>query len=255
MAKRLNWTVLMDDTNYLCAAKMPSGAFVFVEVTDMDDACGRDNEEKPPFVMEVSLVDLSVIDEETLRSALDSCGWEGMEDEDGNLSDLVRAEACFQHGNKAPMHSADGGAFKGLIAEGKREATLLANSDRELAKRMGRTVNRMGSTAAEYMRGDLMPGMVRGVEKGDIGARIMARLEGIDPNAIDRASDMRPADYLPYVMGYMDAMSDSKKEIRKVSPEYHQGYDRGVAVKAGTAVPPSWIKTGSGKPVTATVGS
>jgi hypothetical protein len=270
--KNLKWDVLMDDTDYKCATKLPGEGrvYAFVEVMDMDDACGKDNEGHDKYCLEVAIVDLDAIGSENIRSALDSygwtgSGWSGLPDgftseqwralpwEDQKLvrnslplpdNDLAIAEACFSHGNKAPVHSESSNNRGKLIAEGRREAREMSLDEDLLENRMGKVVNKLGSTAAEFMTGDIQSAVQRGVEKGEVTARIFAKMYGVPQDQIDRASDQRPSDWLPYMAGYMDGRNGSKKPGRspKVAPEYHQGYERGAAVAAGTAVPPTWLK-------------
>lgn len=275
--KNLKWQVLMDDTDYLCASKTPGSgrSYVFVEVADMDAACGQDNEGKPPYYLAVVLVDLDAIGSEQIRSALENSGWDG-DDWSGTPggysfaewqalsferrkairdrlplpeNELAIAEACFRNGNKAPLYWKESKGQKKLIAEGRREARRLVNDADELEDRMSRTVNRIGSTAKEFMQGDITPALYRGVMAGDVMAQTLAKMHGVSDEVLDQAANQRPRDWLPYMSGYLDGLGGREKATAegqgfgaKVAPEYHQGYDRGVAVKAGLAVAPTWVK-------------
>jgi hypothetical protein len=101
-------------------------------------------------------------------------------------------------------------------------------------------VNKIGSTAAEFMRGDFTSAMVRGCEAGDANARLMAKMHGASPEA---TNDVRPDDWLPYLFGYMAAVNGGSKQTDPdTAPEYFRGFERGEKVKAGTCPAPGWIK-------------
>ena len=68
----------------------------------------------------------------------------------------------------------------------------------------------------------------------------MARMYGIDQNVID---DVRPLDWMPYFVGYLEAIGGSERETRDgAASEYTLGYERGLQVLNGKAPAPSWIK-------------
>jgi hypothetical protein len=210
--------------------------FQFVEIIDMNACCGRDNEGHSKYAAELSLVDLAEISPKERASAFRSCGWEGIPDDPAAL-----AEVCYSYGLKAPLWQDSGNNWRKLLAEARREANGFLSED-ALAEAMERPVNKLGSTAAEFMRGDLFSAMERGVYAGDTGARIMAKMHGVDQWIID---DARPADFLPYVMGYMAATNGSERETcDDLAPEYNLGYDRGERVRKGDAPAPGWIKQG-----------
>jgi len=220
---------------YLDTRHIGGRAYQSVEILDMNAYCGRDNEGQPKYCVELSLVDLDVIPASNVESAIASCGW----DDDMEADDLQIAEACRSYGAKAPLFSDSGNNWRKLLADARREANELA-SPRKLTAAMNRPVNKLGSTAAEYMRGDLDSAMTRGVLAGDQGARICAKMYGIDQVTID---DARPADWLPYVAGYMSAMSGGERETgNDLAPEYNLGYARGERVAKGEAPAPGWIK-------------
>jgi len=213
--------------------------FQVIELTNMDEACGRDNEGHDTYVVELALVDLDAIDAETQASALRSCGPEDPSD----LTDAWRAVVCYEYGCKAPLESWEGNAWGRLLRLARGEAHMLRRDAREMARRMKRPVNKIGSTAAEYMRGDVNSAIARGVSEGRHDARIMAKMGGVDELTIDQTSDARPADWMPYFVGYQDGLRGAHATERGLAPEYEHGYKRGVLVAKGDAVAPGWIKT------------
>jgi hypothetical protein len=229
------WLTLMDDTDRLDVMRTGRHSFLFVEVTDMDSACGRDNRDQPTFVAQVKLVDLDVLTPDQIRHAQESCGWD-----EADMSDpLVVAEMCQSYGHYAPLDEASGNGRTVVLREIRRAARMLAADRNMMSDAMERPVNKIGATAAEYMRGDIASAMQRGCEAGDPTARLMAKLHGVPEETIN---DVRPEDWLPYVVGYMDATGGhDRNDDSDRSPEYDRGYDRATRVKAGEALAPGWI--------------
>ena len=58
------------------------------------------------------------------------------------------------------------------------EARLLSHDVNELENRMAKPVNAIGSTAAEYMVGDINSAILRGVSEGDPKAELMLKIMG-----------------------------------------------------------------------------
>jgi len=103
---------LRDDTDLLLALEIGPRKFAFVEIMDMDDACGRDNEGYPRYLGDVAIVDLEAIGPSNIASAMKSCGWEGMPS-----TPIAVAEACYQYGVKAPMWFCEADGFADLARE------------------------------------------------------------------------------------------------------------------------------------------
>lgn len=208
--------------------------YQIIELINMDDACGRDNEGQSKYVVELRLVDLNALSPENIQSALRSCGWDNMDQD----NDEALAECCDSYGTHAPLGSWQGNNAHKLMREAYRTANELLDNE-ALEERLERPVNRIGSSAREFMNGDITSALQRGCESGNTDARIMAKMYGVPQETID---DARPSDYLPYVFGYMAALQGSAKETDPdTAPEYFRGYDRGLNVKAGKAPAPSWI--------------
>lgn len=214
-----------------------------IEFLNWEDACGSDDA-GARYNCSLSLVDLDALDERTIASAKSFCDFDSWADRFSEQDqDLALAECCFDYGAKAPLWDENGNNAHALVRQARAESARLRADAGAMADRMSRPVNKLGSTAAEFMRGDLDAAMARGVYAGDAGARLMAKMHGIPDHVID---DARPSDFLPYVMGYMLAMSgadlDRARDDEETAIEYFQGYDRGVRVRAGEVRAPSWIK-------------
>lgn len=237
------WITLADwgSDEFLECRKVGARAYQFLRIMDMDATCGRDNEGHDKFAVDLSLVDLGSLSAKQIDDAYRSCGWEMPEDMAPEARELATAEMCFQYGNRAPLFDSSGGSWHKLRREARSEAKSYLDTD-TLADALDRPVNALGSTASEYMRGDLDSAIGRGVLAGSPTARLVAKIHGVPENVID---DARPADWLPYFLGYQDGqMGEEKRTDDDLAPEYHLGFDRGVNVAAGRAPAPGWIKQG-----------
>ncbi len=137
----------------------------------MDEACGSDNDGHETYVVELFLVDLSAIGEKEQASALRS---RGAEDED--MSDAWLAVCCYEYGLKAPLESWSGNAYGKLLRAARSLAHTLKRDADATEDRLERTVNRSGSTAREYMSGDIDSAILRGVSEGRPDAELMLKL-------------------------------------------------------------------------------
>jgi hypothetical protein len=163
------------------ARKVGPRAWHFIVLTNMDDACGRDNAGRPTYVVELREVDLDAIGPSTQVSAWQCCDGDCRLAPDEHLTlstgkrDMVTADCCNEYGAYAPLHSAEGNNAHKAIRECRAESYRLTRDTDAHAEAMARPVNKLGSTAAEYMTGDMTSAMLRGLDAGDPGARIMAK--------------------------------------------------------------------------------
>ena len=238
------WITLQDggSDTWLYMRRVGAHAFQFVEVLDMHSATGETHGDR--YAGQVDLVDLSQLTPAYLRDAQRSCGWDLDEHElTADQRERALAEMCHSYGCKAPL----GSCSSNNRGKCEREMRSLAHEcldEHELEDRLdNRAVNALGSTAREYMTGDLYAAMSRGVVEGNHNARIMAKMYGVSQTDIDMASDSRPSDWLPYLFGYQDGLRDSHTRETDLAPEYEQGFSRGKRVTAGEAVAPGWIKS------------
>lgn len=212
-----------------------------LEWLDMDDACGRDNEGQPRYCVELSEVDLLEIPDATRQSALESCGWEGMPD-----SPEALAECLHSYGAKAPLGSWSTGNLRKGMAKGRALSAEL-DDPAEHARAMDRSVNRLGSTAREFLQGDFRSAIERGVRSGDATAKTMAKRYGATDAAIAQAEAEGPRpccvtvqvrrldsdDPLAYAAGLATGLAGSGcgdgSDRSELADEYVRGYRDGVA--------------------------
>lgn len=129
-----------------------SRAFQIVELINMDDACGDVSQGR--YSVDLSLVDLAAIGPEEIKGALDSCGFStGGADEP--LQDVAIAEACHSYGAKAPLDSWMGNNAHRMLRSARTAANSYKRDSSSLASALDRPVNKIGSTAREFMTGDL----------------------------------------------------------------------------------------------------
>ena len=159
--------------------KVGTRRYHIMEVMNWRDACGR---EAPAETYNVSLseVDLDVIPENAIVSALRSWGWDRNGDtESGDhviLTDLILVEVLHSCGSKAPLGEYNGNNLRKLMQSARAESAALDNRYAHKAA-MAKPVNAIGSTADEFMRGDIVSAMSR----GDTTAhKIMRKMHGID---------------------------------------------------------------------------
>jgi hypothetical protein len=129
-------------------------AYQFIEIIDMHEATGETTGAR--YCAEVKFIDLAHVPENEIKSALRSCGWEGMPDNDRAL-----AECCVQYGLHAPVWQDGGSNRRDLLRAAYREANLLAKDPNAFERALDRPVNAIGSTAREFMSGDLEAAMER----------------------------------------------------------------------------------------------
>jgi hypothetical protein len=298
------WRTHMEDTNALYSREVEPKRFHFIEVLDMDDACGRDNEGQPPFVVELSEVDLDALSEKTIEGAKRSCGWEPHDpdfawpDSAGRCGDcggagftydgvkrgyvcmdcdtvkpenwrLAFAEMCHQYGHKAPLDSWTGGRVRKerwdssdcpreLLRAAKRRSREL-DDPRERMEALSKPVNAIGSTALEYMQGDIHSAMERGVRKGDPKAKLMAKIHGASDENIAVVEAAGPEsgrvaritmgkvpsdDPLAYTMGFMSGRSGAPLDANRdeLAEAYIEGYQHGTKVRLGEEPQPDWAR-------------
>jgi hypothetical protein len=126
----------------------------------MVDACG-DEASDCPFNCEVQRVDLSDMSKEQIESARKCVGMD-LNDLPADCHELATVEACVQYGAAQPLESFNGAKYPERIrAQARRYAEACRRDAALLADRLDRPVNAIGSTAAEYARGDISSALFR----------------------------------------------------------------------------------------------
>lgn len=155
------------------------GAFWIVRFSDLEGEIGeRDFKGSglPKFEADVSYVDVAAMSDETVSSALQSCGLrrtaDGIVSDQGDLvADAadeermawVLAEALHSSGSYAPMHSVGGKSHPMRVrAAAMRFAEEAMRDAAATEALLERPVNAIGSTAREYAAGDIESALFRG---------------------------------------------------------------------------------------------
>jgi len=158
-----------------------------IELLNWEETVGEREASEIGATYNVSLseIDLDQID---TSDALKSCGW--YLDSDGLLfseagdqiadletQDLAIVDACHGYGCKAPLSDESGNSYRALIANARKLSRSL-DAPEKRAVALAKPVNALGSTALEYMRGDIDSAIDRGMSAGDPKALLMGRLYG-----------------------------------------------------------------------------
>ncbi len=163
-----HWITLADggSSTWLYAREASPRVWIFIEIIDMVDACGRDATKR--WYASVSVVDLNTTSPNTLASAIQSCGWfEDMEPD--TITPIMLAEVCHSYGAKSPMWDDSAGPvnehnrhnnpgeehrpFRTLRAAARREAESLLDTDTRDHLLDNKIVNQIGQTAREFANG------------------------------------------------------------------------------------------------------
>jgi len=87
---------------------------------------------------------------------------------------LILCESMQGYGCYAPLGDWDGDPFEPLFKCAAELSNELCGDEEAYERAMNRPVNKIGSTAREYQKGDLDSAMMRGISRGDQSAEIMA---------------------------------------------------------------------------------
>lgn len=174
----VNWS----DYGGKWARRANDGSWYVVDFTNMYDTCGEGEcrrDEQCQYVCEVKRVDISQLSDKQLQSAYDCVGLD-LNDVSSEHREAAQVEACVVYGFAQPLYSVNGDHYPERIrARARRYAETCMKSAALLAERLARPVNKIGSTAEEYGRGDLDSALNRG--PFDIGKNIVRQLHGLPP--------------------------------------------------------------------------
>lgn len=180
------WIQLCSDVNWIdyhgmWAKKARDGSWYVIKWNNLIDSCGENEAKEIGYTYEaqVKRLDLSECD---LKSSLASCGFE-LAIHDGALTifvpysgDIIATlgdasfEACLVecaigYGLGAPLDDFTGSSYPLRIrAAARRYVETCIRDAGLLVERLARPVNRIGSTAAEYGRGDIDSALKRGAD-------------------------------------------------------------------------------------------
>jgi hypothetical protein len=206
-----------------------------------------ENEEHLTGRYNVSLaeVDLDAATEAQLRGALNSVGIDDLAEveSDPRIQALIKLDALHSYGEKAPLWDQSGNNYNKLMAEARAESAALddpaAHEDR-----MFRPVNAIGSTAREFMQGDIRTALDRigGMTKTLSGCETKRLAFAI---SFQRRTD-DTSNPIAYVMGYLHGLSGAGLQTspprERTDGAYFDGYRHAVDVKSKRKDPPTWAK-------------
>lgn len=235
--------------------KVGLGRYHIVDITTPEDYEGDD------YIVSLSEVDLYQAGPALLEEAWKTLGIEGDLPEDEGF----RAQALYDCGYRAPMGTWTGSDEALMVKEAKKESNRL-RVHKYHEQKMMEQVNRIGSTAREFMLGNLNRALVCSMTSGSVEGGILAKMYGIrTPEAVD---DLRPyahgptravaisvnhgfmqrnglEDPLAMSMGFMHALSGHGfplDEREKKAKAYILGFQLGTDVAAGRTPMPDWAK-------------
>jgi hypothetical protein len=173
------------DVNYLDYGakwvRLVSGTreYHIIELINWEDSVGEREAKEigHTYNMSLSIVDLDKLTPENKASALSYIGAENNPD----VTDEWLADGCHSYGLRAPIRYVDTSnchkTFRSLAAYSRE----LSSNQYVKSGAMRRKVNRIGSTADEFMRGDLNSALVRGIIRDDPTALLLAKIQGYKP--------------------------------------------------------------------------
>jgi hypothetical protein len=144
--------------------------WMVIDFTNMDDACGDDNNGRPKYHAELSSVSPQQAGRDNLMKAFESCG--ASEGEVG-CGDLIKVEVLHSYGIRGLLWQGDGNNANTLLKTAKAEAALAHSG---ISSAMNKPVNRIGTTAMEAMSGDILGGLARTIASGTTEGKILGKM-------------------------------------------------------------------------------
>jgi hypothetical protein len=174
----MKFRFLTGDANWLdygakwISPKQKNGDFDYwlvIELTNMDDACGRDNEGQPRYNVSVSAVSPSEAGPENLKRAMDGFG-------ESTVNPVLQVEALHSYGVSSVLWQGNGNNAHKLLSEARKQAHVHSSL---FGFAMDRAQNRIGTTGWEAIRGDLDSGIARTIASGSPTGNILAKTYGV----------------------------------------------------------------------------
>lgn len=171
----------LGDEGYIRRA--PDGSFFLLRIDDMWEATG--DEDRPHYNVQVMRVDLKEVSDGDIDNAIQSCsGWATREELEEQVAPRLHAEVIAEmlasYGQYQPLDQFDGNRLDRVRAEARRCAEEYMRSTHRLDRALDRPVNKIGSTAREYGRGDLNAPLRRYQREptGDPSMDILLKMHG-----------------------------------------------------------------------------
>ncbi len=176
-----------------------------------------------------------------MRQAFDCCGLD-MDDPQWQ-DELVKVDCLVSYGCSAPVHTESGNSYPLRVrAAARRHAEELMADDDAAEYALNQPVNRIGSTAREYGRGDLDSAMDRWKEAVEAEPTTeMAVAESLDPPTFKvrfnvKMNRVPSDDPLAYAHGFMTGAADGEQPDTgedEIAPAWLEGYALGQKVLKG----------------------
>lgn len=252
--------------------KVGAGRYHIIELVNWVDACGEHEAAEVGSTYNVCLseVDVLAASDEQKTSAARSWGWtleDVREQQTGEAwgmtspmenPDLMWAEILHSYGARAPLWQENGNNYQKLMRAARLESRDLDDPKTHEAA-MNRPVNRLGSTAREFMQNDTASAMVRGVREGSEQAKLIAKMYGVPDKTIEATEvagpcsakflaagiclgDVPSDDPIAFQAGYLVALSGAGLDSprNELADAYIEGYKLGIDVKGGHTPKPAF---------------
>lgn len=146
--------------------------WLVIQLTNMEEACGRDNEGQPRYNVALYAVSPQAAQAE-LDKAFECCGTP----EECRDNPLVQVEALHSYGVQALLWQDGGNNAHKLMRAARKEATMAEAFT--FGFRMDCAQNRIGTTGWEAISGDLTAGLSRCIASGTPEGNILAKMHGV----------------------------------------------------------------------------
>lgn len=233
--------------------KLGLGRYQVIEWIDMWDATGEEDQDR--YCVDLNEVDLGVLSPKNIEDAKKCCGWDKTWFKPTDTADRkgrALVECCFDYGFKGPLGGWSGNNLKKLMTQARKYAAELDAEPDRYEEALNRPVNKIGSTAREFMAGDINSAMARGIAEGRPESKLMAKMYGVKEDDMALVEGrLISDDPLAYQMGYITGLQGGEldqpgTDRSELASEYIRGWQYGVDVKAGKATAPTWCKTSGG---------
>jgi hypothetical protein len=184
------WQFLVGDINYMdyggkWVKQIDDTIYHVIELINWHDATGEYL--KPTYNVELQEIDISKAD---LKSALDCHGYTQDNISSWDNLEIMLVECVSGYGQYAPMGTYNGNNYRKLLTQAKQESKQIESDYDYHCYKLDRPVNKLGSTAQEYMVGDFNSALIRGIASNDPHAKIFGKIHGLteeDMSSVDES--------------------------------------------------------------------